>query len=612
MSQVFFSSKIVSSHVEEVLLKSKLKEKGIEVSFSKASATFVGSFSHPIGIRIRGLNLSFVSSCKKYELKSETLVLPFHLKKLINNKISLGLLRLSDADFQVEENCGSKAVASSERKKRAKKSKKSLEGKILKFVQKIQKSNLLPLKNKESEFKYAGLLIYDLKIPFKGGYYFIQRFKTLFGSGDVEAKGEWRSSLSFENTKEASGKKPSKIDVRGEFSYAKELIKSEITLKEKESLIDIKLSIPRVKTDLVRKETQALVSLKTVPLSFFSKLQKLKLAGLNLRKTWVDADFSLGVNKDSLYLRPEGFKAYGDFGSVEMGHSQPLFKWTAFSDWVLKEKTQFKFHDIDFFNVLSLNPQKKVSHFFGDFGKFDASVDLKSMKLFEGDFETKNFSILVRSMGKKVYQKVSFARGSLRFSNDKMLSFSLEEMGLENGDFEGFIKFDYDYATKEIKTNFDLTHLRFDPKITKQLFQVDVAGNLKLEGRGFISKSKLTRKNSKDFAGSLNFEISSEGLAAKHWGLKKIATKCVMKQSDLGCDLNIGKLFLSEKLTDKLSLQEQNFSNLMSKTFAFKDKNLELKLSNRQSDFNFQWSRKKGLLLTSPVSKETVSLRALD
>jgi hypothetical protein len=280
---------------------------------------------------------------------------------------------------------------------------------------------------------------------------------------------------------------------------------------------------------------------------------------------------------------------------------------------VLKETTRFKLQDIDFFKVLSLRPQKKFSRFFGDFGKFNAIVDFKSTEVFEGDFETKDFSVLLRSMGKKVYQKVKFARGSLSFEKRKKLSFALEELALKDGDFEGFLKFDYDYTKKNIYADFDLSHLRFAPEITKGLFNVDLVGNLELKGKGFVSKKNLTsRTSSKTINGELDIQISSEGVASKHWGFKKMKSDCSMVQSKFNCKLGVGEFFLSEALSEKMKASSQKFTDLKSREFSFQNKKLVLKLRNSRADFDFDWSPRKGLMILGSDAEEVVSIRSLD
>jgi hypothetical protein len=575
----------------------KLEDKGVKLSFEKATVTLVGSLSHPLGIRLKVLKAEYTKDCVKYNLEVETLVVPVKITPLYkNNKIDLGLVKVSAASLKNENLCdatlGNTANSpENKQKKIKKKTRQPFEKKIVGFFKNLKDFNKAFLKQSQTSLKYKGLLIYDLNVEAMGSSkVYINRLKALRGSGDLKYKAEWDAELFIDE---------SKASVKGELVGFEKSLNSVIFFRKKESELEVNLTSY---TDFDKTDKLSL-NLKSVPLSYLSKIRNADFAGLNLRKTWLDSGFDIDVSEGFLQVKIKKFKIYGDFGLVETDANSPVLNWDGGS-WSLFEKTQLKFQKINFFEILADRPQKKMSQVFKDVGSFNALIKLESLDRFGGDFETNNFSVSVRSRGLKAYQKIRFARGSVTYKKKKSLSFNLEDVDLENGDFEGFIKFIYDYEKKEIQTKFNVRHLKFDPVVTKKLLGLSKDQDFSIKGEGFISKTNLTKKSKVNDQSELNFSMSSQTINTDHWSSEGMNSTCSLKSKTLNCQFELDRLIISKNLQEKLDLDKNDFKKVKSTSFTYQDKHLSVVMKSSEQNIDVMWSSKQGLGVSTPESKK--------
>lgn len=573
-----------------------LSEKGARLSFEKASFTLVSSLSHPFGVRLKGLSAEYKKDCKKHFLLVDTVVLPVKLLPLYREqKIDLGLIRFSDANFKSLDVCGSDSNSPAALEKIVKPNRETeieskIEFKIISFFQKLKKINSEFLNSKQLKVKYKGLVVYDLELYLTSeDKLFIDRFKALKGAGKLKYKGEWEAQLFLDD---------SKAKVSGEVVGHVDVLKALVFFKKKES--ELKLELNSF-TDQNKKDKVKL-SLKSVPLSFLSRFFKeTDFAGLNLRKTWLESALEAEISKEDLVLQIKTFKIYGDFGLIETDAADPDLVWKK-NSWSLVDAIQLKLHKINFFEILADRPQKKMSQVFKDFGKFNALVKLKSLDRFDGDFETNDFSVSVRSRGRKAYQKIKSARGSLSYRKKKTLDFNLESVILEKGDFEGFIRLSYDYKNKNIKTNFDVQHLRFAPAVTTELLGLDKNQDFFIKGEGYISKTNLTKSDKRKYTSELEFKLGSPLIKTLHWEAKKVISNCNLHKKILGCRLSLENLSLSKALSSGLKLKAQNLKKVKSTSFVYEDKHLRSVLKAADQKLKFDWSSKEGMSFSTPRS----------
>jgi|GEM_PF-3519533 len=595
----------VPTLLRSALADLKLEEKGLTLSFEKASVSLVGSLSHPFGLRIKDLDAEYTKDCNQYELSVGTVVLPLKVLSFYkSNKIDLGLVRLSEVELKHKELCAVKTPRFSGTKKSAPselnrviRSKNKTEEKIVKLFSKIKKINTDFMNRKKSSFSIEGVFIYDFKLATKEKNRLeVSRFKALLGAGELKYKADWSSKLYIEDLQ---------ASLKGSLVGYADRLEASLVLKKKESLLETQVVsyLDFNQKDLVR------LNFQSVPLSFISKLKSIDFAGINLRKTWLESSLDLEVSKSSLDLEISQFKIYGDFGLIETDVNTPELRWAGES-WGLSQPAQLRLQKINFFEILRERPRKKIAEVFKDVGHFNALVKLGSLDAFTGDFETNDFSVLIRSQGKKAYQKVKSAKGSLSFKKKEHLSFKLEDIDLEQGDFEGSVALIYDYKQKDIKTKFDIQHLKFNSKIAKELLLLEKDLDISLRGKGFVSKAKLTKPGDIDYRSELQFEFGSASIASKSWAADQIASDCIVKNKILNCKLSIGELTVSDKLKVKLGLKLNKFTGFQSSFFSFENKVLVSKISNRKLSLDLEWRSEVGMSVSSE-SFEPVLIRGL-
>lgn len=593
--------------IRSAVSEQKLEKKGIFFEFEQASVTLVGSFSHPFGLRVRGLEFTYKQPCYDHNLKAQTLTLPVKILPLYKEgKLDLGLARLSDAKFIRTDLCGGletdKTVEANQvyKKEPKRKSFRRTEKKIVELLSKLKESNTKFLNLDKTAFSLRGFLIYDLNVTLKNKVsVHVNRLKALLGAGDVKYKIDWDAKLKLDEVSSF---------VEGAVQGYEDHLDVNVEFKEKESLLMLELKSFVVKTKLDRVN----LKLKSVPISFVNKFKRMDFAGLNLRKTWVDSSLNLDVGRERLRLSVDEFKIYGDFGLIETDMNSPVFEWSGRS-WRQSQAAQLKLQKINFFEILGEKPRKKVSEVFKDFGHFNALIQLKSLDEFFGDFETQDFSILIRSQGQKAYQKIKSARGSLSFKKEKFLKFKLDDVGFESGDFEGQIELTYDYKKKNIHTDFQVDHLKFSPKVTTDLLGLIGEHDFSLKGEGFISKAKITKPGNEKYQSDLKFEMLSSKLVTEAWQAEEIESLCVLEGKGLDCKLKLGALSLNDNLQTKLGASSKRFTGLKSRQFEYEDKVLKAKLKSPKAQIDFVWNSKDGVVVQTiePQKSDKVWTREL-
>lgn len=619
--RLMFPQEKVSGWVRAAI--SKVEVEGVEgrdvkIEFDRAQTTVLGSISYPFGVRIKNLSVEIKKNCKLFKGKFGTVVLPFHFRKAVRKKIELGLVRLQDGSFEVSNFCEGtplqKVQLESEKavlKPKVVRSKKHFEEQLVKAFSSVATVDLSFLKTDSGDLRSKGLLVYDFSINVgEGKELLVDRFKVLFGKGDLLARGEWSSELILPEG--VSG-------VTGEFQVSKNLVDIKARLKEKEGLLSINLSIPR--RELGEDRNLLLgnleMTVKDFPLSIISRFKKLKLAGLNLRKTWVNLNVKMGASLDKISVDVEELKAHGNFGSLELGRKGLGLLWGGGkAKWSQPEKAEFKLSEVILEEIISINPKKRVRGVFGEFGKFNAFLTFENLNSLNGDFETKDFSVLFRSMGKAAYQKAKRARGRLGYVIDEKLFFVLDEVDLVEGAFEGFIKLEYDFANKFLHTKFDIGHFRLNPQILKELFKIEIMEGFQVLGEGqslrraFTEEDKVKKRTSR---GKLQFMLKSTEVKFSQWGLTDIAANCGLDESELKCSLSAEALSFSDKLSGAIKMTKKYHKNLRTQSFLYKNQKLEFDLGNKESKIYFDWTKSEGLgVYPKGYSGISIKTRSLD
>jgi len=581
----------------------ELEKQGLKLDFAKASFTLVGSLSHPFGLRLKNVKLIKKESCKVHELAVETLVIPVKILPFYHErKLNIGVVRFSESKLLTKEVCSSSTLKAIRKKTRNKKliknSKTVLERSFLGLLKKMRVLHFNLLKYAEFDVTVAGALAYETSISIGGAQLELERLKVLLGAGAVKYKAEWRGKVS------TAAFNPF---LKGSLVGLKDQSDLSLALREKESLVELNL----ISKTRPNEEARCLVSISALPLSLIKNVKSSSLSDLNLRKTWLDSGVEIETADNTINLKVLDFKIYGDFGLVETGANKPHFVWTEGErKWSLAESTQLKFKDIEFVEVLADEPKKKMSEIFKDFGKFNAMINLKSLDEFKGDFETNNFSISLRSRGRKAYQDIKFARGSLRYQKEKNLSFQLQEVALENGDFEGSVELSYNYEKKHLETQFKVENMSFDPQLTQKILAVDEGFSFSLNGSGHIAKSKIVGTKKELYQNALNFKLQTEGLKTRHWSVSDAQARCGLKEKSLNCKLRLGSLDFSKDVKSRLALEKAQYKDVKSLYFNYENKLLTSSLKAGKNRFNFNWSADEGVRLSEPGSKE-IWLRGL-
>ncbi len=597
-------SGLVRSSISEFEIEGFEKE-DIKIEFEKAQVTVLGSFSYPFGIRIKKLNVELKKDCKKYHGAFETVVLPLHLMKAMDKEIELGLIRLSSGDFKVSNECDSTKIAKKSDKKALK---KSSEKKIIKVIEKISKFDLSIVKNSSDELRFLGILIYDVGFQIDEGKEFVvDRFKALLGTGELVAGGEWSSKLVF----------PEGItDITGNFKVSEKAVTAEVRLKEKEGRLGVNGHISRGELAEQQDLAQFEVVIKDFPLSIASRFKEFNLAGMNLRKTWLDLDAGVKIFQEKIFFNINSFKTHGDFGDLELGGDGFQALWTRGGEWVQPRKAEVKLSEISLEKIIAINPKKKARGVFSEFGKFNAFLSFENLNSLSGDFETKDFSILFRSMGKAAYQKAKYARGKLGYILDEKLFFILDEVDLIDGDFEGFIRLDYSYADKALNTKFDMPHFKLNPKISEGLFKMKIEEDLKIYGEGQVKKSVFVDSESDQEAissGNLQFMLKTSKVDFKHWDLSNVSVNCGLDESELKCKVGADSLQFSDSLLKESGAFKKKYGRVDSEEFSYKDEKLLFNLKSSDSKLLFDWTREEGLsLYPNGYGGRAVKTRQLD
>ncbi len=610
-TQFIFSSQKVSGWVKTAVSKVKIEgveEEGLKVTFDKAQVTVLGSLSYPIGVRIKNLKIEVTKGCETLKGQIGTVVVPFHFRKALKEKLSLGLVRLSNSRFETSNTCAvgnllqekklnevvQEGFANSD-KKMVSSGKAPIEKRVIQFLEKISRINMSFVKTESGDLRSEGLLIYDLHFKIdEEKELLVERFKVLLGKGDLVARGEWNSELIL----------PEGVSsLFGEFKISKDLVEAKLSAKEKEGRLELSLHVPR-RESLEEKEGVANLNFKArdFPLSIASRFKKFKLAGLNLRKTWIDLDFETKVSLHRIEAVVSKFKAHGDFGGLNLGVEGLKASWADISlgkgTWRQFAPSEFKLSDVSLEEIISLNPKKRVRGVFGEFGKFSAFLKFENLNSLSGEFETKDFSIRFRSMGKAVYQKARHARGRLGYVIDEKLFFILDEVDLVEGAFEGFIKLEYKFTEKLLHTKFDVSHFRLNPKIPEDLFNIKIKEGIQIFGEGQALKTAFTEGlSTKEHVspGNLQFMLKAEGVDFKHWSLSGVAANCGLDESELKCSLSSEELKLSEGFAQKAKIKKRSYENLRTKNFSYENQKLLFDLGNHDSQFFFEWTKKEGL-----------------
>ncbi len=604
---VFSSQKIgdwVETAVTNYILEGFQKE-NINIEFEKAQTTVLGSISYPLGIRIKNLKIEFKKDCDLYEGSFKTVVLPLHFMKVIRKEIELGLVRISDGTFKVVDTCFLKENVKHSKKTPMKPN--DVEEKFTKIIKKISHLDLSMLKDSSNKLRFLGVLIYNFKFYFGvEKEFFLDRFKILLGTGELVAGGEWTAKLiSPEGVAELTGS----------FKASEQTIKMRANLKEKEGRLSVQASILRKNTDEL---AQFNVTVSDFPLSIVSRFKKFNLAGLNLRKTWINLNLNLKVFNEKIFVNVDEFKTHGDFGNLELKANgfQALwssgdkdFKWTQF------KKAEIKLSDISLEEIIGIKPKKKARGVFGEFGKLNAFLTLENLSELKGDFEMKDFSILFRSMGESAYQNAKHARGKLGFIFDKKLFFILNEVDLVDGDFEGFIGLEYSYIDKNLYTKFEIPYLKLNAAIFEELFKIKFRDKLEINGEGQALKTVFTggKLTEKKPLGNLHFILESSSVDLEEWGLLSVRANCTLNGSELQCKLQAKELNFSKKLLKKLKVLKSFYEEVKSDSFAYKEGILLFNLKNKNSNLFFRWTKEQGLsLYPNGYDKASIRLRNLD
>lgn len=617
-TQLIFSPQKVSKWVKKAVMNLEIRgfaKEDIKITFDKAQTTVVGSLSHPVGIRVKNLVVELNKGCEQYIGVFDRVVVPFHLSKAFKKEIDLGLIRLSGGAFTKSNTCAPDPVAETApvvyaKTKAKRKTKKQFEQRWIRAVQRLSELELSFVKNESDNVSLEGVLIYDFKINLNEdseNFLFIERLKTLFGSGDVIARSDVDATLNFNG---------GETNVEGNIKAHQEFLSLNLELKEKEGSVKIKSTVYKATAEAsFRGETKIEVS--NLPLSIVSRFQKLKLIGLNLRKTWLNFTVDIKTNDRSLNANLTSFQTAGDFGSLLLASDQLSASWSlSKTKWSQKNPVEVKLNEISIGDIVAVKSRKKARGVFGDFGKFSAFLKLTDFKNLKGEFETKDFSVLFRSMGKSAYQKAKSATGLIDYTIDEKLSFSLNSVEFVEGGFEGLIKLNYNFNTKNLTTTFKVPHLKLNDSISKGLFNFKLTDGFEISGNGVMSKNMFMEKDEQNAkrTGKLFFKLKTKEVKFKNLEMSGFQSDCNLSVSLLNCDLLLENMEVSQKFAEITKLKSLKYKKLKSRDLSFQHNELKFSLQNNTgADFKFYWEKERGLLITPPgVGGQAVSLRDLD
>ncbi len=607
--QVVFSSQKVSGWVKSAVTNYVFKgfeKENINIEFEKAQSTVLGSFSYPLGIRIKNLKIEFKKDCDLYEGSFKVVVLPLHFMTAIQKKVELGLVRISDGTFKVINICPLKESAKTFKETFL--TSNDAEEKFIKIIKKISNLDLSMLKDDSNKLRFLGVLMYNFKFYFGiEKEFFLDRFKILFGTGELVAGGEWASKLiSSEGISE----------VTGSLKISEKTIKMKTNFKEKEGRLSVQAFIFRKNKDEINDLARFNIIVNDFPLSIASRFKEFSLAGLNLRKTWINLDSIVKVFSEKIFVSVNEFKTHGDFGDLELKANGLQALWSKHKkdfNWTQSRKAEIKLSDVFLEKIISIRPKKKVQGVLGEFGKFNAFLILENLSELKGDFEMKDFSILFRSMGKSAYQNAKYARGKLEFIFNKKLFFVLNEIDLVGGDFEGLIGLEYSYVDKNLYAKFEIPHLKLNSTISKELFKIKFKEKLEINGQGQVLKSVFTggKLGEKQHLGNLRFMLKSSAVDLEKWGLLNVIINCALNGLELKCRLGAKELNLSEKFLKKSKILKDSYKKVKSDSFSYKEGVLLFNLKNQNSNLFFHWTKEEGLSLY-PNGYDKASIKAKD
>ncbi len=587
---LIFSPDKVSTWIKKGLNSADIK--GLEVEFERAKTTWTGSFRHPFGVKITGVELKLKKNeCKTQKVNFKSLIIPFSITQALNKKVELGVLKAYGGSLSSDVTCV-KSVLDKEKDSSKEKSKKNLElenrieNKILDFVLNLQE--IKALEQRES-FSLRGVLISDFEVfssEHKGNEHslYIDRIKVGVISLDT-FEGELQGAYAV---KELETQKKHNIKLKGDFNIDNGSASFKIDGRKKEGIFALEFKAPFWKSS--DKKPFAKITFKDFPVSSVVDIfgLDLKFSKEKKRASWLNCNLTSSFKSESISLKSSSCFIKGNLGNYNITSGLDL-DWEDKKRWVLNKAIDVKISNVFLGDIYPVFGRRGPNGIFGEFGKLNIDLSVVSFDSAYAEFELRDFTILFRSKGVSSFQRGKSARGTGAIVSKDKFEFSIEEMDLENGEFEGSINGVFDLTKSEFELNFEIPHILLNPKIGKKLFQTEI-GFFELNGEG--------RFNYKDSLQDVKIVFGFDEIKSKNWGLNKVKMPCVILNKTMDCRYSLTSLSLSQEVLNSLNLEDEAvFSNLKGSLNYYKRKLLiEARKENEKNNLlKASWTQDVGL-----------------
>lgn len=589
-TQIIFSSEKVEGWIRSGIDSAELEN--IKIDFSKARTTWTGSLRYPFGVRINNVSFIKVKTCKNVSVNFKSLVIPFSIYQAINKKTEIGIIRGYEGRHKTTPTCLKEEELNESDESRVNQSKgiggvinKSyVEEKVTNFLFSLQ--DIEPLEDREN-FKIRGFLFNDIQLLKSMHKNFehslnIERLKL----GVISFKnyeGQWQGNYLI---KHIDDKKSYKIKISGGLEIKKNIAHVYLSGRKKEGVLNLELKTPIFEKSDKKPFTK--IEFENFPVSSLADILglNLKLPIEKQRASWFDCLITSSFKEMSISVKSSLCSVKGDLGFYNLTTGAD-FSWSKYN-WSFNRGLKIKISDVLLDDIYPAFGGSGPIGVFGDFGRLSIDLNLMDFDSAYAEFELKDFSILFRSKGVSAFQKGNSARGTGALITKEKFEFSVEEIDLEKGEFEGTVEGVVDLSKDELELDVEIPHLVLNPLIAKKLFQADL-GFFELVGEGRFNY----RKSLQDLKLSLGFNE----VISKQWKLGPTKIPCIILNKVLDCTFKVDSLELSKAVAKKLEIKNKEFLNLFGSLNYYK-KSLEVKAKNKESRddlFKVSWSKDLGL-----------------